>query len=962
LNCMIGSHRWFWVFGVLFVTLMFAPRFAQIYVDSLWFGSLGYAPVFWYSVWLKFGLFVGFFVVTLALLRGMFWTLERAFSNYMLGGTVVRFDQQQVELQPERYAKSLAWGISLVWALLLGAAMSARWELFMLFFTGGAGGSAGSGADPIFNKPLGFFLFQWPVYQILASWLTGIAVISLLTTLVYGFLASASQMPIILKREAQRTAVTAGSLALAAVLLVYAWRISLGRFSQIWRDNEVFTGIGYTQAHILVPGLAMVAVSLLAAAAVSFVNAFVWRRIRPLVFSLVVPALTYFVLTVTANYVDNFVVKPNQLERQSPYIKHNIEGTRSAFALDRIQTRDFPTTSGVAAMNLKEPKNRTALENIRLWDWQALQAALRQVQVLRTYYDFPDVDVDRYVINGQKRQVMIAARELDVNRLPPASRNWVNDRLVYTHGYGVTMNTADGFTPEGRPRFLLSDIPVKSNAPEIKLTRPEIYFGQKTDLPVYVKTRQKEFDFPQGESNAYTTYEGTGGVALGGSLRRLVLAWTLGDLTKIPFSSDITPESRVLLHRNIQDRVERLAPFLTYDEDAYLVISDAGKLYWMIDAYTSSVHHPYSRHYRTAGQWTNYMRNSVKVVIDAYNGTTDFYVFDTKDPIINAYRGAFPALFKDAAGMPADLRQHVRYPEQLFRTQADVYGLYHMQDVRLFFGREDVWSVAGEDDSAPAASGPIPGIEPGRVPVGNASPDASTQPLDPYFVLMPLPGEKTETEFVQILPFTPSRRRNMIGWMAGRSDGDAYGSLLVYNFPKSQLVDGPAQIKARINQDPYLSGQFTLWNQQSSTVLRGNMLVIPLGNALLYVEPIFLQARQSPTPELRLVVLGTQERIVYGTNFQEALTKLLGTGTVLPGAPSAQARSAEATSPSVSAEQPRGAGSTPAVTSQSRQNLINQAAQDLEAYQRLTSEGRYSEAGQRLERVRRSLEQLRNEG
>ncbi|HVF11000.1 MAG TPA: UPF0182 family protein, partial [Abditibacteriaceae bacterium] len=649
MNYMNGSSKRYWILSLLLAIAILAPRLAQVYIDSLWFDSLGYTSVYWYSIWIKLGLFAGFWAVTFLILRGAFWLLERAFAGYTLSGTVVRFDNQPLDLEPRLFIKPLAWGVSIVWGLLIGLAMAARWEMFLLYFNG----RAGADPDPIFGKPLGFFLFTWPVHQMLASWLSGLAIIILIGALLYGFFAFNSSMPGIIKREAMRVAVLASSLALAFILIIYAWRFYLGRFSQLWRDHEVFTGVGYTQANVLLPGHMLIAFMLLGAAVIVILNALLWRRPRLLVLALAVPLISYGGLILAENYVSNFVVKPNELGLQSPYIKHNINGTRRAFGLDRITSHDFPTATGVAAFNLGQ--NRTALDNIRLWDWQALQATLRQVQVLRTYYDFPDVDVDRYRINGRMRQVMIAARELDVERLPSASRNWVNDRLVYTHGYGVTMNTADGFTPEGRPRFLLSDVPVRSTAPEIKLTRPEIYFGQKTDTHVYVKTKQKEFDFPQGESNAYTTYEGTGGIPLGGFMRRSLLAWSLGDLSKIPFSNDITPESRVLMYRNIRERVQRLAPFLSYDNDPYVAIGTDGRLYWMIDAFTSSLYYPYSRHYRAGEQWANYFRNSVKVVIDAYNGTAHFYVFDEADPIIQAYRRAFPKLFRDAVDMPAGL-------------------------------------------------------------------------------------------------------------------------------------------------------------------------------------------------------------------------------------------------------------------------------------------------------------------
>ena len=974
---MIRSRKLPLFLGLLLLVWILAPRAAQVYVEALWFGSLTYSAVFWYALWMKFGLFVGFFALTFGLLRGSLWAIERAFSQYILGGTILRFDNQPVEMEPEKFMKPLAWSVAVFWSLLSGISMGTRWELFALGFNSAAGNTAtGASLDPIFHKPVSFFLFQWPVLQVIASWLTGIAFIVLLATLLYGFFVYMSHMPEILKREAKHTAAIVCSFALGALLLVYAWRFSLARFSQVWRDHDVFTGIGYTQQHIILPGLVLVAITLVVAAAVAILNAFVWRQPRLLLVALGIPVVSYLGFALVSNYVDNFIVKPNQIVLQAPYIKHNIEGTRRGFGLDSLTVRDFPSASGVQAFDLDKATNQVALENIRLWDWQALLASLRQGQALGTYYDFSDVDVDRYMIGGQKRQVMIAAREFDINRQPEASRNWVNDRLVYTHGYGVTVNTTDGFTREGRPRFLLSDMPVKSTVPDLKLTRPEIYFGQRTDEPVYVNTRQREFDHPQGGSNTYTTYKGTGGVNLGGSIRRLLISWVLGDLSKIPFSSDVTPESRVLLHRNIRERVERIAPFLTYDDDPYIVIGNDGHLYWMIDAYTTSLYYPYSSHYRTGDGWANYMRNSVKVVIDAYNGTTDFYVFDPKDPVVNAYRGAFPTLFKDASAMPASLREHVRYPEQLLQTQAEVYGLYHMKDAESFFSREDVWSVAGENV---AATSPLSQLPPGLMPPSQAvdqplsrsgAPDSSPveqpfQPIDPYYVLMPLPGEKQGAEFVEILPFT-LKQKNLVGWMAGRSDGAAYGTLFAYHFPRSTPLDAPALIKGRIDQNSELSEKFSLWDRQGSKVLRNNMMVIPLGRGVLYVEPVFLKADKNPTPELRLVVLATQDRIAYGTTFREALAKLLGSGD-LP-ADDVEPSSGQASTP---VKAPSGAvgGTSPAAVKPNagaaterpsgRQQLIDQAASDFDAYQRLMAQGRYSEAGQKLEGVRKALEQLR---
>ena len=909
------------------LVVIVCPRAINTYVDTLWFGELGFASVYWYSLGLQLGLFCGFAAATVVILRGAFWLLERTFASIKLGSAVIRIDDQPVVIEPGRVLKPLAWGVSLVWGLLTGLVMSARWNLFALYLNQVPTGQP----DPIFGKPLGFYLFTLPIHQSVASWLLGLGFMILVGTLLYAFFATAQRLTNATRpaRDAMTAAYAASSLALAGILLVVAWQIVLARYESLWGEDaaSTFTGIGYAQAKILIPGLTLVIITLFLGAVLAVLNAFLWRRLRIVLFALAAPAIIYVAVGVVAGYVSNFIVKPNLLEREGPYIAHNIEWTRRAFGLDRMVTRDFPAQSSTAALNLE--KNRPTLDNIRLWDWEALQDTLRQVQIFRTYYDFPDVDVDRYRVGGTMRQVMISAREMDVDKLPPNTRNWVNDRLIYTHGYGVTMNPVNGFTPEGRPEFLLSGIPVKSNVPTIKVTRPEIYFGQRTDLPVYVKTKEKEFDYPRGDTNAYTTYAGTGGIPLGGFVRRWLLSWSLGELSKLPFSKSVTAESRVLMRRNIQERVEEVAPFLILDPDPYIVVSDEGRLFWMMDAYTASPRYPYARHYAVGDRSANYLRNSVKVTVDAYNGTVALYVFEPNDPIIASYRRAFPALFRDAGQMPDDLRAHIRYPEMLFRTQADVYGLYHTKDVKIFFGREDVRTVAAQ--------------------VGSNRAEQASQTIDPYFVLTSLPGEQSRQEFMPILPFTPSKRNNMIGWMAGRSDGAAYGSLFVYNFPKSQVIDGPLQIEARIDQNATLSGQFTLWSQHGSRVLRGNLLVIPLGQGLLYVEPVYLQAQNSGMPELRFVVLATQDRLAYGTNFEEALTNLFT-------APTARA----STSP--------GAGTpdkaTPdtartAAPSGTQQQLIDRAAEDLAAYQRLTAQGKLGEAGQRLESLKGTLEALR---
>jgi uncharacterized membrane protein (UPF0182 family) len=714
-------------------------------------------------------------------------------------------------------------------------------------------------------------------------------------------------------------------------LLILAMRVYIGRFELLLDDHTIFGGVTYTEAHVTLTGLLIVCAALLLGAMIAVVNAVRVPRGRWLVAAILPAAVCYIVVQAVGWYVSSLIVKPNELVREQPYIAHNIELTRQAYGFDRVVQHEFPAETTVEAA---EPQNNQAtLQNIRLWDWHALQDTLRQIQEIRTYYDFPDIDIDRYEIDGRTREVMLAARELNVDKLPESSRNWINEKLIYTHGYGITMNPVNGFTPEGLPTLILSNMPVQSTVRGLTVTRPEIYFGELTHTDVYVKTRQKEFNYPQGASNSLTSYEGTGGIPLGGFLRRMVIALDQSDLAKLPFSDDVNKESRLLMRRNLRDRVTALAPFLTYEPDPYIVLGDDGRLSWIMDAFTSSDSYPYSTHYRVDQDLINYMRNSVKVVIDAYDGTTTFYVFDTDDPIIAAYRRIFPSLFKDASMMPAGLRKHVRYPELLLKLQAEVYGLYHMTNPEAFYNRDDLWTVATEV-----------GMSEGGQQV--------TQAMQPNFVLMKLPGETGE-EFVEILPFTPANRNNLIGWIAGRSDGAQYGTSVVYNFPKTKLVDGPLQIEARIDQNAQLSGQLTLWNQQGSHVRRGALLVIPTGRALLYAEPIYLQAERSPMPELRLVVLALQDRLAYGPTFESAMAALFGGAASSLSAPAMSAAA-------VPSEPARGAPAA-AASPQSAADLnalIAEAAKDLADYQRLTAEGKLGEAGQKLEELKRALDKL----
>jgi uncharacterized membrane protein (UPF0182 family) len=899
------------------------------FVDVLWFRSLGYEDVFWKTLNLQWEIFAAFAAATFLILYGSFLALKRAHLPDLPEGQTILIGGQPVKLPVEPVLRLIALGVSLVIAVASGAAMIGEWSTLALLWY--APRTTGSAAEAIFGKPLDFFLFALPAWELIAGWLLTLAAI--LCALAGFFILIAGGARVLAGRLSRHVTLPwrGFSITFAFLLLVLAMRAYIGRFELLLEDHTIFGGVTYTDAHITLTGMLVVCAALVLGVVIALVNAVRVPRGRWLVAAILPAAVCYIAVQGIAWYVSSFIVKPNELVREKPYIVFNTELTRQAYGLDRVSQREFPAETTVEAAD--PANNQATLQNIRLWDWHALQDTLRQIQEIRTYYDFPDIDIDRYTIDGTTREVMLAARELNVEKLPESSRNWINEKLIYTHGYGITMNPVNGFTAEGLPTLILSNMPVQSTVRSLSVTRPEIYFGELTDTDVYVKTRQKEFNYPQGESNNLTSYEGNGGIVLGGFLRRMIIALDQSDLAKLPFSDDVNQDSRLLMRRNIRDRVAALAPFLTFDPDAYIVLGDDGRLSWIMDAFTVSDSYPYSTHTRLDNASINYMRNSVKVVVDAYDGTTTFYVFDAVDPIIAAYRRIFPSLFKDASMMPPDLRKHVRYPELLLKLQAEVYGLYHMTDPEAFYNREDLWTVATEVSMSPGG-------------------EQVTQPMQPNFVLMKLPGESGE-EFAEILPFTPANRNNLIGWIAGRSDGAQYGTSVVYNFPKTKLVDGPLQIEARIDQNAQLSGQLTLWNQQGSHVRRGALLVIPTGKALLYAEPIYLQAERSPMPELRLVVLALQDRLAYGPTFESAMASLFG-GTV------SSLTATSTTAAAVSAEPARSTGAS-ALSSQPAANanaLIAEAAKDLADYQRLTAEGKLAEAGQKLEELKRALDKL----
>ena len=905
----------------LVAVIVLGGRTALSYwVDLLWFRSLGYGEVFWKTLGLEWEVFTGFAAVTFLILFGAFLAFRRAHAADMPSDHTIYIAGNEIKLPVASALRLIAAGISLVIALGTGAAMEAQWPTLALFWY--APRAAGSVADPIFGLPLNFYLFTLPAWRVLIDWLLTLSVMSCILAVIFILITGGSRVLGGRFRSAIQVPWRGLSIAVGIFLFLLALHVYVGRFDLLFEHHTIFDGVTYTDAHITLTGLLIVCAALLLGAVIALAGAAFKPRARWLVAAIVPAAICYVAVGVVGWYVTSFIVKPNELDRERPYIANNIEMTQKAYGLDRFLQREFPAETTVGAADAAN--NQPTLQNIRLWDVQALKDTLRQIQEIRTYYDFPSIDIDRYQIDGSLREVMLATRELNVDKLPESSQNWINEKLIYTHGYGITMNPVNGFTAEGLPTLLLSNMPVQSTAHGLNVTRPEIYFGELTNTDVYVKTRQQEFNYPEGQANNLASYDGNGGIVVGGLPRRILLAFDRGDIAKLPFSDDVNTESRLLMRRNVRDRVVALAPFLAFDQDPYMVVGDDGRLSWIMDAYTSSDTYPYSTPNTLGSRPINYMRNSVKAVVDAYDGTTTFYVFDSEDPILAAYRGIFPSLFKDAAAMPAGLRKHVRYPELLLSVQAEVYGLYHMTNPEVFYNREDLWTVATETGMGEGGA-------------------QATQAMQPNFVLMNLPGE-TGLEFVEILPFTPINRNNLIGWIAGRSDGEHYGTSVVYAFPKSKLVDGPQQIESRIDQNAQLSGQLTLWNQQGSHVRRGSLLVIPCGRALLYAEPIYLQAERSPMPELRLVVLALQDRLAYAPTFEAALTSLFGS---------------EASSLS-STEAPRAApeaGGTPK-PGEDLNALIVQASKDFSEYQRLTSEGKLGEAGQKLDDLKRVLDKL----
>ena len=733
--------------------------------------------------------------------------------------------------------------IALILGLLIAMGETGRWDLILRFLYQAPYGQI----DPLFGKDIGFYLFSLPVFVALKNWLMWILLLaSLMAGSIYFLHDDISLDP---RWRISSAAIAHGSALLGLYFAIKAWSYALDRYLMLYDDNGVVVGAGYADVHVELPALWLLIILAVVAAIVSWANV----RLRTIRLVIAAPVLMFggslLFAEVIPGLIERFYVKPNELQLEKPYIQRNIALTRQAYNLGQITVKPFPAEQGLTFQSLKD--NSGTIDNIRLWDWQPLMDTYAQLQEIRTYYRFLDVDVDRYHLGDSYQQVMLSARELDPSLLSGNAQTWVNLHLLFTHGNGVVMSPVTQKTAEGLPNFYLKDIPpVAAGGPPI--TEPRIYFGQGSAGYVIVKGGTPEFDYPKGSDNAYAYYDGRDGVPIGGVAWRSLFAWYFGDIN-ILLSGYLTSESRIMLHRNIKDRVETIAPFLELDGDPYMAVSE-GRLYWIQDAYTTSEWFPYAKPEPDGGN-INYIRNSVKIIIDAYNGTVSFYVADAADPIIATYRRIFPSLFKPFNSMPPDLQKHIRYPEDLFTIQALQYRAYHMDVPEVFYNREDLWQFP-------------------REPVAPDGPNAGgATRMAPYYIMMRLPGE-AQTEFFLMLPMAPSQRENMIAWLAARCDLPEYGKLIVYEFPKEKLVYGPFQIEARINQNTEISQQISLWNQMGSRVIRGNLLVVPIENSILYVSPLYLRAQSGQLPELKRVIAAYGDRVVMEETLPAALAAL----------------------------------------------------------------------------------------
>ena len=876
-----GAGKLFGLGAALVALVVLLKIGVGIYTDWLWFESLGFAAVYLTRISAQVYTFLAFGTGFLLLLTANLWLARRFHksSRVTVAGALPDVPQGLVRA---------GWGLAIgIQALIMASVAGGFWSSLLRF----ASASPFGVRDALLQQDVGFYVFRLPVYRELQVWLLWAFVLVLVNVAIaHGLGTDFSRL------RTNRAAAIHLSVVGSVLLALVAWNYQLDIYGLLFSTRGVTEGASYTDVHVQY-GAYRVLTIVTGLAAVALIGNLFIRKVRLLVGLVGVWLLTLILggWAIPA-FVQQFQVKPNELNLERQYIANNIEATRQAFNLDKVEVQDFNVQDQVTQQDAA--RDQATIKNIRLLDYRPLQTTYNQIQSIRQYYDFPDIDVDRYTLNGEYQQVILGVRELDTSRLSPQAQTWVNLHLQYTHGYGVAMSPVAQVTAEGLPVLLEQDLPPKG---VLSIARPEVYYGTQTKNWVIVNTKQQEFDFPQGDQNVFSTYAGSSGVKLDNLAKRLAFAWRFADLN-IVITNSLTADSKILFNRLISERLAAVAPFLTYDRDPYLVV-DGGRMYWIQDAYTTTSDYPYSQ----ATNGFNYIRNAVKVVIDAYDGSMSFYLADASDPLILTYQKIFPELFRPIADMPSGLRAHVRYPEDMFQVQAEMYQTYHMTDPQVLYNREDLWARPLE-----------------RGAQSTNTTGTALQAIQPYYVLMRLPGE-TQTEFLLLLPFTPATKSNMISWLGARSDGTNYGKLLDYRLPKDKLIYGPQQIESRIDQDPTISGQLTLWNQQGSQVIRGNLLAIPVGQSFLFVEPLYLQSQSSPLPELKRVIVANGNRIAMAETLDLALSQVFsGTATTPGGVVSTLPPPSEqpATTPRPAAPVPSVAG-TPATSPAGLQPLPN---------------------------------------
>jgi uncharacterized membrane protein (UPF0182 family) len=885
------------------------PATVDFLSDWLWFAEVGYRDVYTTELTMRGLLGAGAFAVALAWLAvNIRWALAAISPSPMTFTTREGFT---VALPTREQMRPLVLGLAAVVSFLVASFFSSQWMTILSWWNQTPFGAA----DPLLGHDAAMYVFTLPALVLVRGLLLGLVVIALIgATALYFAAGQVALTPFGLRVENHARRHLAWLAAL--FFLALAGGAYLDRLNEIVAPSGIIQGASYADAHARMPAaLLLVAAAIVAAALAA--TAAASGTMRLLVIGAGIYVVTMLGGEAYAGVLQRFVVTPNEQVRETPFMEYNIAATRAAFALDRVEERELPGETSLSRQSIEA--NRATLNNVRLWDHGPLLETFGQLQEIRTYYDFVAVDNDRYTINGQPRQVMLSVRELNPAALQ--NRTWVNERLVFTHGHGLTLGPVNEVTTDGLPALFVRDLPPVTTV-DINITEPSIYFGELANDYVIVRTEAQEFDYPKGEDNVYSQYAGRGGIPIGSFWRKLLFAARFRSY-QILLSDDITAESRVMFDRQIRQRVAKIAPFLVLDEDPYPVVTE-GRIVWIQDAYTVTDRYPYS----TAAGGVNYIRNSVKVVIDAYHGTVLFYAADTADPIARTLAKIFPTLLRPLAEMSEDLRRHVRYPEGIFALQSGVYATYHMTNPAVFYNKEDQWEAPAVDSGG------------------------ESRRMEPYYTMMKLPGEQS-AEFIQMLPFTPRRRDNLASWMVARSDGEHYGKLQVFQFPKQTLVFGPAQVVARINQDQVIAPQITLWNQQGSQVIQGTLMVIPIEESLIYVRPMYLRAQAGRIPELTRVIVAYQNRIVMEPTLDQAIARLFGTGD-RPGAKPAPESTATAPPPAAGTAPPAGADGAA---------WQRMAAEARETYQRALEAqraGDWAKYGEEIRKLGEILERMRS--